>query len=281
MQCVVAARTRHPPALVLHLRLDMRRRLVASITGALVAFVLEASVARGMGEADRLSFAVLTIGDAMGSEETTALERVAWELEKRTSVTAAPHPTAVAPSDPGLRRYPLLFVHGAAALPPVEERALDAVRAHLEAGGLLFIDEAGTLSPDAEDPFDRDVRTLVRRLFPRGQLGRVPADHVLYKAFYLLGEPVGRLVRSTSLEALMLDGRIAILYSRNDVLGALARDRLGAAAHAMSSGGEGQREQALRLALNVVMYALCLDYKADQVHVPFLLKRRRPLSEPF
>jgi len=25
------------------------------------------------------------------------------------------------------------------------------------------------------------------------------------------------------------------------------------------------------------MYALCLDYKADQVHVPFLLERRRQL----
>jgi hypothetical protein len=23
------------------------------------------------------------------------------------------------------------------------------------------------------------------------------------------------------------------------------------------------------------MYALCLDYKADQVHVPFIMKRRR------
>jgi hypothetical protein len=24
-----------------------------------------------------------------------------------------------------------------------------------------------------------------------------------------------------------------------------------------------------------VMYALCLDYKSDQVHVPFIMKRRR------
>jgi len=24
-----------------------------------------------------------------------------------------------------------------------------------------------------------------------------------------------------------------------------------------------------------VMYALCLDYKADQVHVPFIMKLRR------
>jgi hypothetical protein len=29
------------------------------------------------------------------------------------------------------------------------------------------------------------------------------------------------------------------------------------------------------MGVNLVMYALCLDYKADQVHVPFIMKRRR------
>ena len=40
-------------------------------------------------------------------------------------------------------------------------------------------------------------------------------------------------------------------------------------------GGERQREMAFRLGINLAMYALCLDYKADQVHVPFILKKRR------
>jgi hypothetical protein len=106
----------------------------------------------------------------------------------------------------------------------------------------------------------------------------VPKDHVLYRTFYLLHDPVGRRVRTAEVEALTLDGRIAILYSRNDVLGALARDRLGAFAHAVEPGGEPQRELALRLGINVVMYALCLDYKADQVHVEHLLRRRRPVG---
>ena len=232
--------------------------------------------AQAMGEGDRLDFVVLTFGgQAIGTDEATALERVSWELEKRTSVAASAHPLALALGDPALRRHPLLFLHGRAGLPPLEERALDALRGHLEAGGLLFVDEADAPEGAQDDPFDRDVRALARRLFPRAELGKVPADHVLYKTFYLVGVPVGRLTRASYLEAVMLDGRIVLLYSRNDVLGALARDRLGASAHATSSGGDAQREQALRLAMNVVMYALCLDYKADQVHVPFLLKRRR------
>jgi hypothetical protein len=29
------------------------------------------------------------------------------------------------------------------------------------------------------------------------------------------------------------------------------------------------------MGVNLVMYALCLDYKTDQVHVPFIMRRRR------
>ena len=34
-------------------------------------------------------------------------------------------------------------------------------------------------------------------------------------------------------------------------------------------------EMAARWGINIVMYAMCLDYKADQVHIPFILKRRQ------
>ena len=40
-------------------------------------------------------------------------------------------------------------------------------------------------------------------------------------------------------------------------------------------GGERQRELAFRMGVNLVMYSLCLDYKTDQVHVPFIMRRRR------
>ena len=34
-----------------------------------------------------------------------------------------------------------------------------------------------------------------------------------------------------------------------------------------------QQEMALRFGVNVVMYALTGNYKADQVHVPYILER--------
>jgi hypothetical protein len=38
-------------------------------------------------------------------------------------------------------------------------------------------------------------------------------------------------------------------------------------------GGERQRELSYRAGVNLVMYALTGNYKADQVHVPFILER--------
>ena len=62
---------------------------------------------------------------------------------------------------------------------------------------------------------------------------------------------------------------------RNDLAGAMARDEFGEWTYDVGAGGEVVREMTFRLGLNVVMYALCLDYKEDQVHIPFILKRRR------
>ena len=42
---------------------------------------------------------------------------------------------------------------------------------------------------------------------------------------------------------------------------------------AVVPGGERQREMAFRVGINLVMYALTGNYKADQVHVPFILER--------
>jgi hypothetical protein len=41
----------------------------------------------------------------------------------------------------------------------------------------------------------------------------------------------------------------------------------------VAPGGERQRELAYRFGINLVMYAFTGNYKADQVHVPALLRR--------
>jgi hypothetical protein len=38
-------------------------------------------------------------------------------------------------------------------------------------------------------------------------------------------------------------------------------------------GGERQRELAFRFGINLVMYVLTGNYKADQVHLPAIIRR--------
>ena len=43
----------------------------------------------------------------------------------------------------------------------------------------------------------------------------------------------------------------------------------------MVPGGDEQREEAFRFGVNLVMYALCLDYKTEQAHIDYILRTRR------
>jgi hypothetical protein len=161
---------------------------------------------------------------------------------------------------------------GSTALPHFDDADVARLRRQLSSGGLLVIDGAEAHPGGA---FDQSVRALVARLFPRRSLAKISPDHVLYKSFYLLRTPVGRVAALPYLEGVEHDGRLVIVYSQNDLGGAWARDNFGQWEHEVVPGGSSQREMAFRLGVNIAMYTLCLDYKTDQVHVPFILRRRQ------
>jgi hypothetical protein len=105
----------------------------------------------------------------------------------------------------------------------------------------------------------------------------VPPDHVRTKSFYLMQTFPGRFSGGTLwVEAgadTVNDGVASVLVGSNDWAGAWAVDRLGQPVNALVPDGARQREMAYRFGVNLVMYALTGNYKADQVHVPFILER--------
>jgi hypothetical protein len=66
-----------------------------------------------------------------------------------------------------------------------------------------------------------------------------------------------------------------VVIGAHDWAAAWATDSQGRAQYAAVPGGEGQRETAVRFGVNLVMYALTGNYKADQVHVDAILDRIR------
>jgi len=64
-----------------------------------------------------------------------------------------------------------------------------------------------------------------------------------------------------------------IIITSNDLASAWAADRNGQPLYPLQPGTGRQREMAIRGGINIVMYALTGNYKADQVHVRDLLDR--------
>jgi hypothetical protein len=121
------------------------------------------------------------------------------------------------------------------------------------------------------------------------ELEPVPRDHVLTKTFFLLRDFPGRFnTGQLWVEALPTtddnddeskrparggDGVSSILITSNDFAGAWATRADGQPMLPLVPGEPRQREMAFRAGVNIVMYTLTGNYKADQVHIPALLER--------
>jgi hypothetical protein len=243
----------------------MRRRDL--LKGGLLA--AGAPLLMAAGAADLRIGQIKTAGN--WNPRPNALRRVLWEVSQRTSIEVDLETVPLEASDPAIFRHPLLYWGGSGAFPPLSDDAVRLLRRHLTYGGMLIADSADA---DPGGAFDVSMRREIGRIFPRIELTRLANENVVYKSFYLVDHQAGRTIRAPYLEGVLLEKRYAVVYSQNDLAGAWARDSFGRWEYEVTPGGETQREMAFRLGINLVMYALCLDYKDDLVHAPFILKRR-------
>jgi hypothetical protein len=221
------------------------------------------------GDTSKLVFAQLRHGGKFQPREH-ALRHFCFELMDRTSIEAVPQPVLLQADDPDLFFHPFLYLAGEGGFPPLSDAEIRALRRFLVYGGFMLCDSA-----DGSAAFDASVRRDVARALPEAPFTRIPYEHVLYKTFYLLDHQGGRQIVQPYLEGAPVGNRLAVIYSQNDLGGAWSRDDRGQWELDVVPGGEAQRETAFRLGVNLAMYATCLDYKDDQVHLPFILKRRR------
>jgi hypothetical protein len=201
-----------------------------------------------------------------------ALGRWSYELTARTSAPARLAVDVVDPSSLELLNEPLLVWAGEREPASLSKLAVRRLREFLGLGGTLIVDGRGA----SAGAFVAGVKTELGRVVPEAAPVVLPKSHVLFKSFYLLSGPVGRAPVSGVVEGYALGKSTQILVFQCDLLGALTPGPGGQGfAFPVTPGGSGQREQAIRFAVNLGMYVLCSDYKDDQVHAPFLMRRRQ------
>ena len=241
--------------------------------------------------AGEVTFAnVLTGNQSLDTLSLAAMRGLARTLFERTSVEPS-DPRSVDLEEDELSFYPLLYW----PITPDQTRPSDAAYArlneYLRGGGMILFDtrDADTARLGANSPEGAKLRELAAPLdIP--PLERIPQDHVLTRAFYLLQDFPGRYnsrdvwVEAAPEDAIQIegmpfrdlnDGVTPVIVGGNDWASAWAIDDSGYAMRTVGRGytGERQREMALRFGVNLVMHVLTGNYKSDQVHVPALLDR--------
>jgi hypothetical protein len=201
-----------------------------------------------------------------------ALRSLLAQVARRTSIEVNREPVALNISDPDLFQYPFIYMGGDDAFDPFPEKDLKVLRHYLSYGGFLFIDDN---SARANSAFDASVRKMISALFPQNPIQKISRDHSIFRSFYLLNTVSGRSIIKSYLEGINIKGRTVLIYSSNDQGGAWSRNKLGQWNYDVIAGGRRQRQFSIRLGVNIIMYALTLDYKKDMVHLPIILERLR------
>jgi hypothetical protein len=249
---------------------------------AVVALVLALPVpARAFGDAGAFDPRVLLTGaQATDAAHPTAPARWSWELIQRTSAPARQSPTHVRADAPEIVHAPFLYWSGASAVAPLTGAEIAGLRRFFSLGGVMLVDDASPGGGGTPGDFGRSARREIARVLPDTTPITLGTDHVVFRSFYLLTRAEGRLAGEKSLDAIVRGGAAQVLFSSNDIGGALARSAAGVWEEPVTPGGDVQREHAIRLAVNIAMYVLCSNYKDDQVHAKFLMRRRALLGAP-
>jgi hypothetical protein len=247
---------------------DRRSWLLGVAAGAGGTLLPRASHA--FGEQGAFHARVLsTGGKPLSGPRESAPGRWAWELMRRTSAPARMSSALVAADAASLLHEPFVIWAGAEDVPPLTGRELRGLREYIRLGGVLVVDD----SDPERGAFGRAARREIQRVLPDSSIVPLDARHVIYKSYYMVERPVGRLLGPPQFDAVVRGKDARIIFSSHDLLGALAREG-SSWAFDVSPGGSVQRQNAIRLAVNLAMYVLCSDYKDDQVHAPWLMRRR-------
>lgn len=166
-------------------------------------------------------------------------------LRERTNIDAGTKQEIVQLTDKKLYSYPFIYMtgHGNVVFSDEEVKAL---RQYLMRGGFLWAND--------DYGMDKSFRREMKKVFPDKELVEVPFDHAIYHCFYDFPNGLPKIHEHDGKPpkgyAIFHEGRIVVFYDYESDIGNGLEDP------EVYNDPPEKRELALRMAINIVVYAL-------------------------
>jgi hypothetical protein len=179
-------------------------------------------------------------------EDRTSLVNLLRGVRERTSIPVGGDREAVVePGAAALFQHPFVFAcgHGNIKLTPTEVANL---RRYLTTGGFLWVDDDFGIGPS--------LRREMKKVFPEAEFVELPYSHPIFHGLYEFPRGLPKIHEHSGgpprAFGIVHDGRLAVFFSYDTDLGDGLEDE------EVHHDPPEKREEALRMALNIVHYAL-------------------------
>lgn len=176
------------------------------------------------------------------------VHNVLRELNRRTKIRTPEGERKVTLTLEAIKDVPILFFYGEDSF-ELREEERQALREYVRLGGTIYGD-------NSHGPFDVSFMREMCKTFGKrmSDWEELPLSHPIFNAFYRIsGVPPGDLGETYPILALRVDGRHAVIYSRNDYSDVVCDHHPGKIAPPIP---QQVKELAIRFNINIVVYAI-------------------------
>lgn len=178
--------------------------------------------------------------------DPTAIPNLLKQASERLGIPVQAENLAISLSDPELFRYPMLFLTGHGPV-RFKDQEINTLVTYLDNGGFLWADDCYGM--------DKYIRREFRRIYPDRELVLLPSDHPIFNMVYELEKGLPKVHehddQPPAAYAIFDKGRMTILYTYETDIGCGLEDR-----EVHPEQTPEIRELAMRMALNILVYAM-------------------------
>lgn len=167
------------------------------------------------------------------------------EIRERTNITAQKYQAVVKIMDPELFAYPFLFMTGHGEIKFTDEE-VQRLRLYLTHGGFLYADD--------DYGMDKAFRREMKKVFPDKEIVEIPPDHDIYHIDFDFSRGVPKIHEHDNKPpqgfGIFHEGRLVVYYTFESNISD------GWADPDVHNDPPEKREEAFRMGINIVTYAL-------------------------